>query len=114
VPYLLVAAAALAAGVLVGRATAEREPRIVIGTVEGVDAQGIGISVRREGYVVGNGLMWQGVDGSWREGGQPDCLPPMSSGARVELGLLPATNEVTGQVNQVLWVRCLSGPTARS
>ena len=111
--YGLVAAAALAAGVLVGRATEGDGVTTVVGTAD-VNFDGAAIGLGNEGYLVGNGLVWQDLAGSWHDGGQPECLPPLSSGARVELGLRPGPNEVTGQIDQVLWVRCLSGPTRRN
>lgn len=44
--------------------------RLVRGEVSGVSIDGVGIGVGDEGYLVGAGRSWQGIDGSWRESGQ--------------------------------------------
>lgn len=56
----------------------------VEGTVGGVDWAGIAIAVRDgngvyTSLVVGNGVTWQGADGTWHDKGQPGCLPPLSA-----------------------------------
>ncbi len=110
--------AALITGAAVGWAASEdgNDVRVVRGTVENVTEDGEGIALDNEGYLIGTGLDWRGFDGSWREGGQPECLPPLTSGAVVELGLMavPGRYDAGGQLNHVVWVKCISPPTART
>lgn len=89
------------------------ELRVVRGRVTGVDVNGVGIGLNGEGYVIGTGQSWQGLDGAWHEGGQPECLPPMSRGASVELGVVPvpAGHDAPGHPSHVAWVRCITLPT---
>ncbi len=87
--------------------------RVVEGTVDAVNVSGEGIGIDGEGYLIGSGQIWRDIDGTWREGGIPECTPPLSSGARVELGLVdvPADHDAIGQPNHVVWLKCLSMPT---
>ena len=85
------------------------------GSVNQVSASG-DIGIGDEGYLIGTGLDWRGLDGSWREGGQPDCLEPLTGGGVVELGVLPVpwAHEAGGRPNHVVWVKCISMPTQRT
>jgi hypothetical protein len=91
----------------------ENSIRLVRGEVDLVGADGVGVGVDGEGYLVGAGRAWRGVDGAWHESGQPECLPPGSRGAVVELGVLPIPSEhdAGGYPNNVAWVRCVSLPS---
>ena len=104
---------ALIAAVLLDATSDSHSIRLLQGEVQRVDVDGIGIAINGEGYLVGTGRAWQGLDGSWRESGQPECLPPDSRGAVVELGILPIADEdgAGGQPNNVAWVRCLRLPS---
>ena len=101
---------------VVGRTVREdgNDVRVVRGTIQYVTRDGEGIAFDDEGYLIGTGLAWRGFDGSWREGGQPECLPAFTSGAVVELGLMavPGRHEAGGQLNHVVWVKCISPPMA--
>lgn len=102
---------ALIVGAMAGWAAhgSGNDVRVVRGTVGNVTGDGVGISVDNEGYLIGTGLTWRGLDGSWREGGQPECLAPLTSGAEVELGIMavPDRHEAGGRPNHVVWVKCL-------
>lgn len=88
--------------------------RVVEGTVTGVDvaAEGIGLD-NEEGYLIGSGVVWQDTRGSWHSGGVPECLPPLSSGANIVLGVVevPDDHDAIGQPNHVVWIKCRSLPT---
>jgi hypothetical protein len=106
---------ALAAGAVVGWVARDsRQVQLVAGTTGLVTADGEAVALNETSYAIGTGLLWQGTDGVWRDGGQPECLPPLSRGARVEL----ATTDVKpafggpGFPAHVVWVRCLSLPGA--
>ena len=97
--------------VLAAAGCGDDDSRTVTGVVNGVSASGVGIGLDEggdagEGYVVGNGVEWVGVDGSTRESGQPECLPPMSMGAEVVLHLVRY-----GSREHVVRVECLTLPT---
>lgn len=83
------------------------------GQVTAVDVNGVGIGLNGEGYVIGTSQHWRGLDGAWHDGGQPECLPPMSRGASVELGILPVPpdHDAPGLPNHVAWVKCITLPT---
>jgi hypothetical protein len=51
-------------------------------------------------------VRWLGLDESWRESGTPECLPPLSRGARVSIDTVKVDGEET-----VVRVRCESLPT---
>ena len=106
---LAIAAACAVALLIVG----DEDVRVVRGDVENVNVDGTAIAIDGEGYVIGTGLSWKGLDGTWRHRGQPDCMPPLSRGATIELGIMsvPATDDAPGLPNHVVWVRCVSGPT---
>jgi hypothetical protein len=107
-------AAVAAGGVVLGRATSgDTEVRIVRGEVDWVALDGVAVALAdREDsdalFVVGTGQGWTDVEGSTHSPGQPECLPPDSRGAVVELSVLP---EVEGTYpNEVVWVRCITLP----
>lgn len=84
------------------------------GTVGAVNVSGEGIGLDDgEGYLIGTGLHWRDITDRWHEGGIPECVPPLSSGAQVELGVVdvPADHDGIGQPNHVVWMKCLSMPT---
>lgn len=112
---ILAVVAVAAGGVAWVRATSGDDAlRIVRGEVNWVALDGVAVALAdREDsdalFYVGSGATWTGVDGLTRDPGQPECLPPDSRGAVVELGVLP---EYEGtHPNQVAWVRCITLPT---
>ena len=114
---VLLVLGAAAVGVLVGFFAApdgsDATPRIVRGVSHVVNADGTATGIGTEGYVIGNGLTWQDLRGSWHQSGQPECLMPGSGGAEVEFGVIEVndTPQGTALLNHVVWVRCLSEPT---
>jgi hypothetical protein len=64
-----------------------------------------GFRNRATGYEVA-GVRWVDSAGTWHEGDPPECLAPMTSGQRVELGLV-ALRPGHGSRVVVVWLRCL-------
>lgn len=103
----------MAVVVLSAASCGDDDVRFVEGVTTAVDTSGIGIGVGAdvddqspEGYVVGNGVEWIGTDGSLRETGQPECMPPLSLGAQVRLHVVTYDGRA-----QVVRVECHSLPT---
>lgn len=83
----------------------------VRGMVTSVNANAEAISLDDdESYMTGSGLWWLDVGGTWHSAGVPECLPPLSRGAEVELGLVSVSGP-QGDIEVVAWVECLSLPT---
>lgn len=91
------------------------KPRVYEGTTRFVDTDGIGVSLSSKrapgqiNLIVGNGVEWLGLDGSTRDSGTPECLPPLSTGARVAISTIRTEDR---QV--VVRVACKSLPTRLS
>jgi hypothetical protein len=102
----------LAVGVVLAASCGDDDSsRIVEGVTVGVASSGVGIGLDEgdgagEGYAVGNGVEWIGTDNRTHESGQPECLPPMSSGAEVVLHLVRY-----GSREHVVRVECLTLPS---
>ena len=117
----LVAALAVAAGVWVGhRDQGGVTARHVRGVTVAVGNDGTAVGLARDGeregrgYDIG-GVPWQDcstVCGPWNDGPAPSCVPNLSSGQRIELGVVTIRPEddSPGGV-RVVWLRCLSAPT---
>lgn len=103
---------AIALVVLAGGCGSGDDVRVVSGVSIGVAADGSATSLDEdggsdgEGYTVGYGIEWIGTDGSTRDAGQPECLPPMSAGAEVRLHVIRYEGR-----DRVLLVECLTLPT---
>lgn len=114
---LLVLAVAVtgAGGYVGGRVVSDTaHVQTVRGEVERVAIDGVGVRLadRKDPdavYFVGTAQSWTDVEGSTHGPGQPECLPPDSRGAMVELGVVPELDG--GHRNQVVWVRCITLPT---
>lgn len=82
----------------------------------GVNAAGTAFSVDVEGSGSNPGTgyhtpdRWLDGQQSWHDGGQPECLAPLSTGQRIEFGVVrvePAHDGLGGDI--VAWVKCPAG-----
>jgi len=112
VVLILSVAAVAAGGVVWGRATSgATEVQTVRGEVDWVAPDGVAVALadHEDVFFVGTGQGWTDLDGRTHQPGQPECLPPDSRGAVVELSVL---REVEGTYpHGVVWVRCITLPT---
>ena len=84
-----------------GAATFLGGTRTEVGRID-VMADGGGTAIVGEhDYLFAGSTRWRGLDGNWRQGGQPDCLPPESSVDGITFGVRPMDGW-----GQVVWVDC--------
>ncbi len=97
----LVAILVVGVAIGLGAATFLGGTRTEVGRID-VSASGEGTAIVGDhDFLFAGSTRWRGTDGSWRQAGQPDCLPPESSVDGITFGVRPMDG-----LAQVVWVDC--------
>ena len=92
---------AVGIGAVAGRATAVTTHQAVPMSAEGA------VSIEADGWTYGvpMDVAWVGADGSFHDGGRPDCLPPGGTDQAVRFASVDLSVQGVGW-RPVVWVSC--------